>query len=207
MDMFDAPHTRGAAGTCVARTIRQRDGKFEAQPCRVVVDRFDREKELSVGFEEFIDENGKITLPEGNTLLDHLEQNTASNGDELAYRYIDYSRERDGEVHELTWNQFGVRLKAIAARLQQVTHPGDRVAILAPQGLDYVVSFFAAIYAGVIAVPLWIPQLGYSGGLVILFIAFVDELVHVLRGFAPRYELPKPQSAEEIVERAMQSGV
>jgi hypothetical protein len=35
----------------------------------------------------------------------------------------------------------------------------------------------------------------------------VDELVHVARGFAPRYELPKPQSAEEIVERAMQSGV
>src|SRR5204862_569674 len=60
---------------------------------------------------------------------------------------------------------------------------------------------------GVLAVPLWIPQLGYSGGLVILSIAFVDELVHVLRGFAPRYELPKPTSAEEVVERAMQSGV
>jgi TRAP-type C4-dicarboxylate transport system permease small subunit len=66
---------------------------------------------------------------------------------------------------------------------------------------------FFDISQGVIAVPLWIPQLGYSGGLVILFIAFVDELVHVLRGFAPRYELPKPKSAEEIVERAMQSGV
>lgn len=113
---------------------------------------------MSVGFEEFIDENGHITLPEGNTLLDHLEQHVASNGDETAYRYIDYSRERDGEVHELTWNQFGVRLKAIAARLQQVTDPGDRVAILAPQGLDYVVSFFAAIYAGVIAVPLFDPD-------------------------------------------------
>ena len=60
---------------------------------------------------------------------------------------------------------------------------------------------------GVVAVPMWIPQLGYSGGLVILFIAFVDELIHVLRGNAPRYELPKPQSAEEVVERAMQSGV
>lgn len=66
---------------------------------------------------------------------------------------------------------------------------------------------FSDISQGVIAVPLWIPQLGYSGGLVILFIAFVDELIHVLRGFSPRYELPKPQSAEEIVERAMQSGV
>ena len=60
---------------------------------------------------------------------------------------------------------------------------------------------------GVIAVPLWIPQLGYSGGLVILLIAFVDELVHVLRGNAPRYEKPKPKTAEEVVERAIQSGV
>ena len=33
---------------------------------------------------------------------------------------------------------------------------------------------------GVIAIPLWLPQLGYSAGLVILLIAFVDELVHVL---------------------------
>jgi TRAP-type C4-dicarboxylate transport system permease small subunit len=60
---------------------------------------------------------------------------------------------------------------------------------------------------GVLAVPLWIPQLGYSGGLVILFIAFVDELVHVLRGHAPRYEKPPPATAEEVVERAIQSGV
>jgi TRAP-type C4-dicarboxylate transport system permease small subunit len=47
----------------------------------------------------------------------------------------------------------------------------------------------------------------YSGGLVILLIAFVDELIHVLRGNPPRYELPPPTSAEEIVERAVQSGV
>src|SRR2546423_1427590 len=54
---------------------------------------------------------------------------------------------------------------------------------------------------GVVAVPLWIPQLGYSGGLVILLIAFVDELIHVLRGNTPRYEKPKPQTAEEVVEQ------
>ena len=62
---------------------------------------------------------------------------------------------------------------------------------------------FSDISQGVIAVPLWIPQLGYSGGLVILFIAFVDELVHVLRGFPPRYELPKPETAEEVVDTAL----
>lgn len=60
---------------------------------------------------------------------------------------------------------------------------------------------------GVVAVPLWIPQLGYSGGLVILFIAFVDELIHVLRGNEPRYEKPKPTTAEEAVEQAIQSAV
>ena len=60
---------------------------------------------------------------------------------------------------------------------------------------------------GVLAVPLWIPQLGYAGGLVILFVAFVDELVHVLRGNVPRYEKPPPTTAEEVVERAVQSGV
>ena len=60
---------------------------------------------------------------------------------------------------------------------------------------------------GVIAVPLWLPQLGYSGGLVILLIAFVDEFVHVVRGNLPRYEKPAPQTAEEVVERAVQSGV
>lgn len=60
---------------------------------------------------------------------------------------------------------------------------------------------------GVLVIPMWIPQLGYSGGLVILLIAFVDELVHVLTGNDPRYEKPKPQTAEEVVEQAIQSGV
>lgn len=66
---------------------------------------------------------------------------------------------------------------------------------------------FNDISQGVVAVPLVIPQLGYSGGLVILFIAFVDELVNALMGGTPRYEKPPPSTAEELVERAMQSGV
>ena len=45
---------------------------------------------------------------------------------------------------------------------------------------------------GVLAVPLWIPQLGFSGGLVILSIALIDELVNVLRGNRPTYEKANP---------------
>jgi acyl-CoA synthetase (AMP-forming)/AMP-acid ligase II len=54
-------------------------------------------------------------------------------------------------------------LRAVGARLQQVTSPGDRVAILAPQGIDYVVGFFAAVHAGAIAVPLFAPELPGHG--------------------------------------------
>jgi TRAP-type C4-dicarboxylate transport system permease small subunit len=60
---------------------------------------------------------------------------------------------------------------------------------------------------GALVVPLWIPQLGYCLGLVILFIAFVDELVHVARGGRPRYEKEPPKTAEERIERAMEEGV
>lgn len=66
---------------------------------------------------------------------------------------------------------------------------------------------FNDISQGVVAVPLWIPQLGYATGLAILFVAFVDELVQVAGGGRPRYEKPPPTSAEEVVERAIQSGV
>ena len=37
---------------------------------------------------------------------------------------------------------------------------GDRAAIVAPQGLDYIVAFFGAMQAGFIAVPLSVPQFG-----------------------------------------------
>jgi TRAP-type C4-dicarboxylate transport system permease small subunit len=66
---------------------------------------------------------------------------------------------------------------------------------------------FNDISQGVVAVPLWLPQLGYSVGLVVLFIAFVDELVHVVSGHDPRYEKPKPKTAEEVIERAIESGI
>src|SRR6478672_4859344 len=66
---------------------------------------------------------------------------------------------------------------------------------------------FHEMSQGVISIPMWIPQIGYAAGLVILLIAFVDEFVHVVRGNPPRYEKPKPTTAEEVVERAVQSGV
>ncbi|MDQ8727155.1 TRAP transporter small permease [Bradyrhizobium sp. LHD-71] len=63
------------------------------------------------------------------------------------------------------------------------------------------------VATGVVPLKMWIPQLGYSGGLAILTIAMVDELVHVLAGHRPRYEKEPPKTAEEAVERAAASAV
>lgn len=60
---------------------------------------------------------------------------------------------------------------------------------------------------GVLVIPLWIPQTGFAAGLVILFIAIVDELVHVLKGNKPTYEKEPPKTAEELIERAVSSAV
>jgi fatty acid CoA ligase FadD32 len=102
--------------------------------------------------------NGRVTFPEGASVVKHVERWAKVRGDKVAYRFLDFSVERDGVVRELRWADFGARNRALAARLQQVTQPGDRVAILCPQNLEYLVAFFGTMYAGRIAVPLFDPS-------------------------------------------------
>ena len=75
-------------------------------------------------------------------------------------------RTRRRRARDLNWAEFSARNRAVGARLQQVTEPGDRVAILCPQNLDYLVAFFGTLYAGRIAVPLFDPtEPGHVGRL------------------------------------------
>lgn len=47
---------------------------------------------------------------------------------------------------------------------------------------------FREISTGVISVPIWIPQLSFSIGAVLLFIAVLEQLFEVLRGRKPAYQ-------------------
>lgn len=115
----------------------------------------------------FIDKKtGRIVFPEGSSIVRHVERWAQTRGDNLVYRFLDFSTERDGAARDLTWSQFSARNRAIGARLQQVTAPGDRVAILCPQNLDYLTAFYGAMYSGRIAVPLFDPaEPGHVGRL------------------------------------------
>ena len=107
---------------------------------------------------DYLGADGEIVLPDGVSIVTFLDRHIDDIGDAVAYRYLDFAHDADGQMIELTWAELGVRLRAIGARLQQVTSRGERVAILAPQGIDYIVGFFAAIKAGDIAVPLFAPE-------------------------------------------------
>jgi fatty-acyl-CoA synthase len=98
-------------------------------------------------------------LPPGTTLISLIDRHIANVGDSVAYRYLDFTQSDAGQPTEITWNRLGIRMRAIGARIQQVTAWGDRVAVLAPQGLDCIAGFFAAVKAGTIAVPLFAPEL------------------------------------------------
>jgi len=108
--------------------------------------------------DDCVDADGEIVLPPGTTLVSLIDRNVANVGDTVAYRFLDFSRS-DGEILEITWAQLDVRMRAIAARIQQSVDRGERVAILTPQGLDYVAAFFGILKAGRIAVPLFAPEL------------------------------------------------
>ncbi|HYZ69805.1 MAG TPA: long-chain-fatty-acid--AMP ligase FadD32 [Mycobacterium sp.] len=111
-----------------------------------------------MGFHNPFIKDGQIRFPDNGHLVRHVERWAKVRGDKLAYRFIDFSTERDGVERDLNWADFGARNRAVGARLQQVTQPGDRVAILCPQNLEYLVAFFGTLYAGRIAVPLFDPS-------------------------------------------------
>lgn len=137
--------------------------------------------------EDYLDPEGNIAIPAGVTLTSFLDRNVAELGDTPAYRYLDFDHDR---AVELTWSQLGAQLRAVGARLQQITQPGDRVAILAPQGVDYVVGFFAAIQAGTIAVPLFAPELPGHG----------ERLDAVLGDALPAVVLTTSSAAQSVGE-------
>ena len=119
-----------------------------------------------MGFHNPFLKDGLLRFPDNGSVVRHVEKWAKVRGDKLAYRFLDFSTERDGVPRDLNWADFSVRNRAVAARLQQVTQPGDRVAILCPQNLDYMVAFFGTLYAGRIAVPLFDPaEPGHVGRL------------------------------------------
>nr|VFK67790.1 MAG: Acyl-CoA synthetase (AMP-forming)/AMP-acid ligase II [Candidatus Kentron sp. UNK]VFK73118.1 MAG: Acyl-CoA synthetase (AMP-forming)/AMP-acid ligase II [Candidatus Kentron sp. UNK] len=89
------------------------------------------------------------------TLVELLRLRAENQPDKMAYTFL-----KDGETIDtsLTYAQLDQQARAIAARLQDITAPGERALLLYPSGLDFIAAFLGCLYAGVIAVPTYPPR-------------------------------------------------
>ena len=116
-------------------------------------------------------------MPHTDLSIPALLRERAAEADAIAYTFMDGALDETGFVESLTWSQVYRRSLAVAEELRRFGSAGDRAAILAPQGLDYIVAFLGALQAGFIAVPLSVPQFGVHD----LRIARHCKTVHRLR--------------------------
>ncbi|MEN9565709.1 MAG: hypothetical protein RLZZ69_905, partial [Cyanobacteriota bacterium] len=89
------------------------------------------------------------------TLVDLLQTRAMEKPQQVIYNFL-----LDGETQlvSLTYGQLEQKAQAIAAYLQSVCSPQERVLLLFPAGLDYITAFFGCLYAGVIAIPAYPPR-------------------------------------------------
>lgn len=88
-----------------------------------------------------------------HTLLDLIQSHVQQTPNKICLTYLGTS-----EPSELTYVQFWQLVECRAANLQLYAHAGERALLLLEPGLDYVLTFFACLRAGIIAVPAYPPS-------------------------------------------------
>ncbi|HEY1349394.1 MAG TPA: fatty acyl-AMP ligase [Ktedonobacteraceae bacterium] len=98
-----------------------------------------------------------ISHPAAKTLtfVDVLTQRAREQPARSAYTFLDFGAET--ETH-LTYGQLDQRARAIAVELEHAGYTGKAVLLLYAAGLEYITAFFACLYAGAIAVPVYPPH-------------------------------------------------
>ncbi|MCX4165234.1 MULTISPECIES: beta-ketoacyl synthase N-terminal-like domain-containing protein [Paraburkholderia] len=87
------------------------------------------------------------------TELLRFRGNNAS--DQTAFIFLDNG---ESELARLTFGDLDRRARGIAARLQGMAQPGDRVLLVYPPGLEFISAWVGCLYAGLIGVPAYPPR-------------------------------------------------
>ncbi|WP_371524667.1 SDR family NAD(P)-dependent oxidoreductase [Streptomyces sp. NBC_01283] len=92
---------------------------------------------------------------DARSLVDHFRTVLGEHSQEQIFRFL---VDGEGEPQALGNAELDLRARTIAAALQERFPAGERALIMCPAGLDYVTSFFACLYADVVAVPVYPPD-------------------------------------------------
>jgi acyl-CoA synthetase (AMP-forming)/AMP-acid ligase II/acyl carrier protein len=91
---------------------------------------------------------------EHGTLVEILRDRAQETPSRVVYTWS----EAEGPESEITFGALDERVRSLAAALQREGCRGERVLLLIPHGLDYIVSFLASLYASAIPVPAYPPD-------------------------------------------------
>ncbi|WP_178391486.1 4-hydroxyphenylalkanoate adenylyltransferase FadD29 [Mycobacterium tuberculosis] len=127
-----------------------------------------------------------------SSLADLLQKAASQYPNRAAYKFIDYDTDPAGFTETVTWWQVHRRAMIVAEELWIYASSGDRVAILAPQGLEYIIAFMGVLQAGLIAVPLPVPQFGIHD----------ERISWALRDSAPSIILTTSSVIDEVTTYA-----
>jgi fatty acid CoA ligase FadD28 len=121
-----------------------------------------------------------------------LRERASLQPNDIAFTFMDYEQDWAGVAESLTWSQVHRRSLNLAQELRGCASNGDRALILAPQGLEYIAAFLGALQAGLIPVPLSVPQGGAH-----------DERVNsVMRDTSPSVILTTSSVVGDVTEYA-----
>jgi acyl-CoA synthetase (AMP-forming)/AMP-acid ligase II len=96
-----------------------------------------------------------VTHPWTN-LVDVLRWRSDNEPDRRAYTFL--ANGDDAEVHA-SYAQMDSRARAVGGALQRRGAQGERILLLCPPGLEYIVGLFGCLYAGAVPVPAYPPPL------------------------------------------------
>lgn len=101
-----------------------------------------------------VEAEADLTPYNATTLTSVLDSYVQRHPDRIHLIFEQFSQ----DAQQLTYSDLREGALKLAAGLQsQGIEPGDRVAIMLPTGYDYFFSYFGALYAGAIPVPLYPP--------------------------------------------------
>jgi acyl-CoA synthetase (AMP-forming)/AMP-acid ligase II len=92
------------------------------------------------------------------TIVDYLIYNAQVHPNDPAFSFVDFVADAVGKRRSVTWSGLERRVGELTDVLSPVGVAGQPVAVVAPQGIDYVVAFLGAMRAGAVAVPLFPPR-------------------------------------------------
>lgn len=114
---------------------------------------------------------------EASTFVDILEHRALHEPDRSGYIFL---ADRHRQELRLSYGELMRRARTIAVHIQDFAAPGDRVLLMYPSGLEFIVALFACLYAGTVAVPLYLPRAKT--------LARIQDVAYGLNGCAGAYD-------------------